>query len=50
MDAGQIIEDGPPKAVLENPKSERLRQFAANILTHKKGFERRRVDNPASES
>jgi polar amino acid transport system ATP-binding protein len=50
MDAGQIIEDGPPQAVLENAKSERLRQFAANILNHKKGFERRRAENPASES
>jgi polar amino acid transport system ATP-binding protein len=50
MDAGQIIEDGPPKAVLENPKSARLKQFAANILSHKKGFEQQRVNTPKSES
>jgi hypothetical protein len=36
--------------VLENPKSERLRQFAANILSHKKGFEQQRADTPRNES
>jgi polar amino acid transport system ATP-binding protein len=39
MDAGRVIEDGPPKAVLENPQSERLKQFAANILDHKMVFQ-----------
>jgi polar amino acid transport system ATP-binding protein len=34
MDAGRIVEDGTPRAVLENPKSERLQQFLAKILHH----------------
>jgi polar amino acid transport system ATP-binding protein len=38
MDAGLIVEDGLPKVVLENPKSDRLKQFVANILHHKSGF------------
>jgi ABC-type histidine transport system ATPase subunit len=49
MDAGQIIEDGPPSAVLEDPKSERLKQFAANILDHKNGFQQR-MDEPGKGS
>ncbi len=29
---GKIIEDGPPAEVLDNPRSERTRQFLANVL------------------
>ena len=28
----EIVEDGPPDAVLGNPQSERLRQFLSNVL------------------
>jgi len=33
MDAGEIVEEGPPSEVFGNPKSERLRSFLARILT-----------------
>ena len=32
MDAGRIVEEGLPRDFLDNPKSERLKQFVGNIL------------------
>jgi ABC-type polar amino acid transport system ATPase subunit len=32
MDGGVIVEDGDPRAVFENPESERLKQFFSQIL------------------
>lgn len=32
MDAGQIIEEGSPKDIFENPKSDRLKEFLAKVL------------------
>jgi len=32
MDGGQIIEEGTPKEIFENPKSERLQSFLAKVL------------------
>ena len=32
MDAGRIVESGPPQSVLGNPKSERLGRFLATLL------------------
>jgi len=32
MDAGAVVESGPPRQVLENPKSERTRSFLAKVL------------------
>jgi len=32
MDSGVIVEDGDPRAVFENPESERLQQFFSQIL------------------
>ncbi len=32
MDQGQIVEQGPPAAVLGNPQSERLQQFLSKVL------------------
>ena len=32
MDGGVIVEDGDPRAVFENPQSERLKQFFSQIL------------------
>jgi general L-amino acid transport system ATP-binding protein len=34
MDEGQIVEDAKPDAFFDNPKSERTRQFLAQILEH----------------
>ena len=33
MDAGEIVEQGPPSEIFGNPKSERLRNFLGRILT-----------------
>jgi ABC-type polar amino acid transport system ATPase subunit len=33
MDAGEIVEQGPPSELFGNPQSERLRSFLARILT-----------------
>ena len=32
MDGGVIVEDGDPRAVFQNPQSERLKQFFSQIL------------------
>lgn len=32
MDHGVIVEEGPPECLFTNPKSDRLRQFLANVL------------------
>jgi polar amino acid transport system ATP-binding protein len=32
MDAGAVVESGPPRQVLENPRSERTRSFLAKVL------------------
>jgi polar amino acid transport system ATP-binding protein len=32
MDEGQILEEGTPKEIFENPKSERLKSFLAKVL------------------
>ena len=34
MDKGEIVEDAPPQAFFNNPRSERTRQFLAQILSH----------------
>jgi ABC-type polar amino acid transport system ATPase subunit len=34
MDAGRIVEKAPPKALFENPQSERTRKFLSQILEH----------------
>jgi polar amino acid transport system ATP-binding protein len=34
MDAGQIIEIGDPQTILENPSSQRARDFMSSILRH----------------
>ena len=34
MDAGKVIEEGPPAEVLENPKQERTKQFLGLVLEH----------------
>ncbi len=34
MDAGEIVETAPPEPFFANPRSERLRQFLAQILRH----------------
>lgn len=34
MDAGEIVETGPPETFFENPKSQRCREFLAQILQH----------------
>jgi ABC-type polar amino acid transport system ATPase subunit len=34
MDAGEIVETGPPETFFENPKSQRCRDFLAQILQH----------------
>jgi general L-amino acid transport system ATP-binding protein len=34
MDAGQIIEENPPKQFFENPESDRLKLFLDQILSH----------------
>ncbi len=34
MDAGEIVEEGPPEVFFANPKSERCRTFLAQILQH----------------
>jgi polar amino acid transport system ATP-binding protein len=31
FDDGRIVEDGPPKEVILNPKTERARRFLSNI-------------------
>lgn len=36
MDAGRIVEDGPPGEMLINPKSERIKQFMAKVLYDRK--------------
>jgi ABC-type polar amino acid transport system ATPase subunit len=32
MDGGVIVEDGPPREVFANPKTDRLRRFLAQVL------------------
>ena len=32
MDEGQIIEDGTPEEIFDNPKSDRLKSFLAKVL------------------
>jgi polar amino acid transport system ATP-binding protein len=32
MDGGVIVEEGPPKVVFQQPKSERLRTFLGQVL------------------
>ena len=34
MDQGVVVEQGPPKIVLDNPQSERLRTFLARFSSH----------------
>ena len=34
MDAGEIVETGPPETFFDNPKSDRTRLFLEQILTH----------------
>jgi polar amino acid transport system ATP-binding protein len=34
MDRGRVVESGPPAAVFDAPKTERLRDFTAKILRH----------------
>jgi ABC-type polar amino acid transport system ATPase subunit len=34
MDAGEIVEMGPPETFFDNPKSERTKQFLSQIITH----------------
>ena len=34
MDKGRIVETGPAADIFENPKTDRLRDFAAKILRH----------------
>lgn len=34
MDAGLIVEEGTPKEIFENPKSERLQNFLRSVLRH----------------
>lgn len=34
MDEGRIIEEGPPQALLDSPKTERLQQFLGKIKLH----------------
>ena len=32
MDAGQIVDDGPPSEVFDNPRTERMKLFLSKIL------------------
>jgi len=32
MDAGEIVESGPPRRMFEQPETERLRRFLSQIL------------------
>ena len=32
MDAGQVVESGPPREVLERPREERTRAFLEKVL------------------
>jgi ABC-type polar amino acid transport system ATPase subunit len=34
MDKGEIVDDAPPEQFFNNPKSDRTRQFLAQILNH----------------
>lgn len=34
MDAGSVVETGPPDTIFDNPDTERLREFTAKILRH----------------
>ncbi|MGI9465073.1 MAG: glutamine ABC transporter ATP-binding protein GlnQ, partial [Aestuariivirgaceae bacterium] len=34
MDAGEIVETGPPKTFFDNPKSERTKLFLSQIIKH----------------
>jgi ABC-type polar amino acid transport system ATPase subunit len=34
MDAGEIVEMGPPETFFDNPKSERTKQFLSQIISH----------------
>jgi polar amino acid transport system ATP-binding protein len=34
MDRGEVIEEGPPKELFDNPKSDRARDFFGKILRH----------------
>jgi polar amino acid transport system ATP-binding protein len=34
MDKGKVIEEGPPKQILDHPKTERGREFMSKILRH----------------
>jgi polar amino acid transport system ATP-binding protein len=37
MNEGRIVEEGPPEAVLTNPRSERLRRFLSKVLYYEQG-------------
>ena len=34
MDAGEIVEMGPPETFFDNPKSERTKLFLSQIISH----------------
>jgi polar amino acid transport system ATP-binding protein len=34
MDAGRVVESGPPARIFDAPESPRLRDFTAKILRH----------------
>jgi ABC-type polar amino acid transport system ATPase subunit len=34
MDAGRVVEEGPPDAFFDRPRHERTRQFLSKILAH----------------
>ena len=34
MDRGEVIEEGPPRELFDNPKSDRARDFFGKILRH----------------
>jgi general L-amino acid transport system ATP-binding protein len=34
MDAGEIVEEGPPQEFFNNPKSDRTKLFLSQILDH----------------
>jgi polar amino acid transport system ATP-binding protein len=34
MDKGQVVEEGPPKQIFDNPQTDRAREFVGKILRH----------------
>ena len=48
MDAGAIVEDGPPSELLRNPKHERTRQFVDSVLEPGTIARRKRNQTPNS--